>query len=107
VLVTGGELWQSAGGWGISTLLPPAANRGAYIGAFSLGGQVQSMVGPAALTYLTIRTGAIGWLSIAVLLLGAAAVAKPLVAWAGRTQRIGEVVEPGASLELAGTVTPA
>jgi MFS family permease len=93
-LVTAGELWQSAGGWGLSTMLPPAANRGAYIGAFSLGGQLQAMVGPASLTYLAIRTGTIGWLVIAALLLGAAFLAKPVVTWAAATPRIGEAVEP-------------
>jgi hypothetical protein len=93
-LVTGAELWQSAGGWGLSTLLPPPGNRGAYVGAFSLGSQVQSMVGPAALTYLAIRTGAVGWLVIAALMLGAAALCKPLVAWVERTPRIGAVTSP-------------
>ncbi len=98
ILVTAGELWQSAGGWGLTTLLPPAQNRGAYLGAWSLGGQVQSMVGPAALTFLAIKTGGIGWLAIAALLVIGSAIAKPIVAWAGRTERFGapiaEVSEP-------------
>jgi MFS family permease len=89
ILVTAGELWQSAGGWGLTTLLPPAGNRGAYLGAWSLGGQMQSMVGPAALTFLAIRTGGVGWLAIGALLLVASAIAKPIVTWAGRTERFG------------------
>jgi MFS family permease len=100
ILVTGGELWQSAGGWGLTTNLPPAANRGAYLGAFQLGGQLQSMIGPAALTFLAIRTGGIGWLAISALLIGASAIAGPIVGWAGRTPRLG-AAEPAASEPVA------
>ncbi len=101
VLVTAAELWQSAGGWGLTTLLPPAGNRGAYLGTWSLGNQLQSMVGPAALTFLAIRTGGIGWLVIAALMLATSAFAVPVVAWAGRTERFGASSSEPASPEPA------
>jgi hypothetical protein len=87
VLITAAELWQSAGAWGVSTELAPAGRRGAYLGVFRLGPAAQSMVGPAALTWLAIGTGGWGWLLISALFVVAALAAGPVVAWAGRTPR--------------------
>ena len=61
VVLTLAELVQSAGAWGITTTLPPAAHRGAYVGAFRLGGQLQNLAAPAGLTALGVSTG--GWVA--------------------------------------------
>jgi hypothetical protein len=79
VLITAGELWQSAGAWGVTTLLPPPGRRGEYLGAFKLGTAAQSMAGPALLTWLAIGTGGWGWLVIAGLFVVGSTLAKPAV----------------------------
>ncbi|MEU7585849.1 MFS transporter [Micromonospora sp. NPDC049230] len=89
------ELIESAGSWGLTATLPPAAQRGAYVGAFRLGKQMQYLVAPAALTALGVSTGGWGWLPTAAIfvLIGVAVV--PVVAWADRTPRLGaEAPEP-------------
>ncbi|MFG2048421.1 hypothetical protein ACGFIW_13460 [Micromonospora sp. NPDC048935] len=89
------ELIESAGSWGLTATLPPAAQRGAYVGAFRLGKQMQYLVAPAALTALGVSTGGWGWLPTAAIfvLIGVAVV--PVVAWAERTPRLGaEAPEP-------------
>ncbi|MFG1916593.1 MFS transporter [Micromonospora sp. NPDC048898] len=89
------ELIESAGSWGLTATLPPAAQRGAYVGAFRLGKQLQYLVAPAALTALGVSTGGWGWLPTAAIfvLIGVAVV--PVVTWAERTPRLGaEAPEP-------------
>ncbi|MGW4497052.1 hypothetical protein ACWENR_00290 [Micromonospora sp. NPDC004336] len=83
------ELVESAGAWGLTAALPPAAQRGAYVGAFQFGTRVQSLIAPAGLTALAVTTGGWGWYPIAAVfaLIGLAIV--PVVAWAGRTPRLG------------------
>ncbi|WP_446217323.1 MFS transporter [Micromonospora sp. IBHARD004] len=90
VVLTVAELIESAGSWGLTSTLPPAAQRGAYVGAFRLGGQLQFLAGPAALTALGVTTGGWGWLVIAALFAVAATAAVPLVDWAARTPRLGD-----------------
>src|SRR4051794_4282697 len=46
VVLTAGELLQSAGAWGLSFELAPTAQQGAYLSFFSLGTTVQMMAGP-------------------------------------------------------------
>ncbi|MDO3703621.1 MFS transporter [Micromonospora sp. C28SCA-DRY-2] len=83
------ELVESAGAWGLTATLPPAAQRGAYVGAFQFGTRVQSLIAPAGLTALAVTTGGWGWYPAAAVfaLIGLAIV--PVVAWAGRTPRLG------------------
>ncbi|NES16479.1 MULTISPECIES: MFS transporter [Micromonospora] len=89
VVLTLAELVQSAGMWGITSTLPPAAQRGAYVGAFRLGGQLQYLVAPAGLTALGVSTGGWGWFPLAALFTVAALAAVPLVAWAASRPRLG------------------
>ncbi|MEV1318715.1 MFS transporter [Micromonospora arborensis] len=89
------ELIESTGAWGLTAALPPAHQRGAYVGAFRLGSQVQYLIAPAGLTALGVTTGGWGWLPMAAIfaLVGLAIV--PVVAWAERTPRLGtEVAAP-------------
>lgn len=73
--ITFGELFQSGGGWGLVSELSPPTQRAQYQGAFRLGGQLQSMLGPAAFTALAVTWNPLGWLLIAALIaLGALAL---------------------------------
>jgi len=94
VLITASELWQSAGAWGVTTEIPPPAHRGAYIGASKMGGSAQSMVAPAALTWLAIHGGGFGWLAIAVIFAGSSLSVGPIMSWISRTPRIGAPDQP-------------
>ncbi|MGC5017588.1 MFS transporter [Micromonospora sp. DT47] len=109
VVLTLAELVQSAGMWGLTSTLPPATHRGAYVGAFRLGGQLQYLAAPAGLTALGVGTGGWGWLPMAAMFAVAALAAMPLVGWAARRPRLGEPApepEPAAAAAAAAT-TPA
>jgi dipeptide/tripeptide permease len=75
--ITFGELFQSGGSWGLVSELSPASQRAQYQGAFRLGNQLQSMLGPAAFTALAVTWNPIGWLLIAVLIVLAALALGP------------------------------
>ncbi|HTJ37636.1 MAG TPA: MFS transporter [Dactylosporangium sp.] len=87
-LVTLGELWQSAGFWGVTTELPPAAARGEYVGAARMSYGVQGMFGPASLTFLAMHGGGLGWLAIAAVFLLATAIVGPAMTWVTATPRV-------------------
>ncbi|KKK06154.1 hypothetical protein LQ51_09865 [Micromonospora sp. HK10] len=86
------ELIESAGAWGLTATLPPAAQRGAYVGAFQLGSQLQYLIAPAGLTALGVTTGGWGWYPAAAIFALVGLVIVPAVAWAGRMPRLGEPV---------------
>ncbi|WP_164842684.1 MFS transporter [Actinoplanes solisilvae] len=94
VLLTATELWMSGAQWYLQTEVPPADQRGAYMGASKSVGGVGRMVGPAALTFFAIHTGGWGWWLIASIFVVAAVVAGPIVAWIERTPRNGAVPVP-------------
>ncbi|CAN5565682.1 MFS transporter [soil metagenome] len=73
VTVTGAELFQSAGQWGIQAELSDPRRRGEYQGVAGLGYTLGTVWAPAAYTYLAIQHGATGWIVIAVIV-GIAAV---------------------------------
>jgi dipeptide/tripeptide permease len=82
--ITLGELFQSGGSWGLMSELSPAGQRAQYQGAFRLGNQLQSMLGPAAFTALAVTWNPIGWLLIAVLIVLAALALGPAALASGR-----------------------
>ncbi|NUT34686.1 MAG: MFS transporter [Hamadaea sp.] len=88
VMLTVGELTQSAGAWGVTATVPPEERRGEYTGVFKLGGQVQQTFAPAGLTLLAVGTGGWGWLVIAALMVVAGQVAPAAVRWVIRTPRL-------------------
>lgn len=94
------ELIESAGAWGLTATLPPAAQRGAYVGAFGLGSQLQFLIAPAGLTALGVSTGGWGWYPAAAVftLVGLAIV--PAVTRAERTPRLPDVAKPSGSVTL-------
>jgi MFS family permease len=72
VTVTGAELFNSAGDWGLQAELSDPARRGEYQGVSQLGFTVGSVWAPAAYTFLAMEWGAQGWLVIAAIVVAAA-----------------------------------
>ena len=72
VTVTGAELFQSAGHWGLVAELSDPDRRGEYQGAARLGGTLGGVWAPAAYTYLAIEWGTPGWLLIGAIVIVAA-----------------------------------
>ncbi|GAA3442729.1 hypothetical protein [Planomonospora venezuelensis] len=54
VMLTAGEMWQSAGSWGVSYELAPGERRAEYLSVFSLGSTAESIVGPVLLTTVVV-----------------------------------------------------
>jgi MFS family permease len=77
VTVTGAELFQSAGEWGLQAELSDPARRGEYQGVSQLGYTLGSVWAPAAYTFLAMEWGTPGWLLIAAIVLGAAVAIHP------------------------------
>ncbi len=74
VTVTGAELFNSAGEWGLQAELSDPARRGEYQGVAQLGFTLGSVWAPAAYTFLAMEWGTEGWLLIAAIV-GVAAIA--------------------------------
>ena len=66
--LTAGELWQSAGGWGLSYAMAPAAHQGVYLSTFNIGVTAQQVFGPGLIAVAVIPLGPWGWSGIALLL---------------------------------------
>lgn len=94
------ELIESAGAWGLTATLPPAAQRGAYVGAFGLGSQLQFLIAPAGLTALGVSTGGWGWYPAAAIFILVGLAIVPAVAQAERTPRLPDVAKPSGSVTL-------
>jgi len=77
VTVTGAELLDSAGGWGLQAELSDPSRRGEYQGVYQLGTTVGSVWAPAAYTFLAMEWGTPGWLLIAAIVVAAVAVMHP------------------------------
>ncbi|GLZ75461.1 MFS transporter [Actinorhabdospora filicis] len=88
VLLTGAELWHSAGGFTISMDLAPEHALGAYQGVFGLSSALHSSVGPALVTALALVWGGPGWLVLAAFSAGLGLLARPLTAWALRKRPV-------------------
>lgn len=67
ITVTGAELYQSAGHWGLIAELSDPTRRGEYQGAAQLGWTAGSVWAPATFTFLAINWGTPGWLLIAAI----------------------------------------
>ncbi|WP_305785403.1 MFS transporter [Symbioplanes lichenis] len=73
------EMWYSAGGWGVSFALAPEHAHGQYQGAYTMGQQVGAVIGPVAITWLTVGHGVPGWLVLAVVFVAAGCAIPPVV----------------------------
>jgi MFS family permease len=74
------EMHQQAGAWAISYDLAPEDRRQVYLAFFGLGNAARNTYGPLVITFLVVQRGAVGWLLLGVLVLGAGA-------WAARCSR--------------------
>jgi len=77
VTVTGAELFQSAGHWGLVAELSDPHRRGEYQGASRLGITVGGVWAPAVYTFLAMSWGTPGWLLIAGIVVLAAIGVHP------------------------------
>ncbi|GLZ30041.1 MFS transporter [Lentzea sp. NBRC 105346] len=77
-----GEMMLASGAWEISFTLAPADKVGQYQGFFGAGLAVARMVGPVLLTTVVLGGGALGWLVIGLVFLGAGYAMGPAVRWA-------------------------
>ncbi|MBJ7597429.1 MAG: MFS transporter [Candidatus Nephthysia bennettiae] len=82
VLLTCGELWQSAGGWQISYALARRDRQVEYLATFQLGTGLQAIVGPAVVVGM-IFPSELGWLCFALVMAGAGLLVRPAVRAAG------------------------
>ncbi|MEV6348479.1 MFS transporter [Actinoplanes sp. NPDC051851] len=88
-LFTGTELWISAAQWLVQTEMPPAGQRGIYIGLDRSVQGVTRLAGPAGLTFLAIQTGGWGWWVIAGIFAACVPAVGPVLSWIERTPRNG------------------
>jgi len=77
VTVTGAELFNSAGEWGLQAELSDPERRGEYQGVSQLGYTLGSVWAPALYTFLAMEWGTPGWLVIAGIVLVAAILVHP------------------------------
>lgn len=82
VLLTVGELLSSAGSWGLSYELAPAARQGEWLGAFGLLSQLAQVPGPA-LAVQAVHAGTLGWVLLGVAFLAVGLASPALVSRIG------------------------
>ncbi len=77
-----GELWYSAGGWGLSFGLAPDGAHGQYQGTFAMGHQFGQMLAPVVVTALTLGWGTPGWLLLGVVFAAVGSLVPAVARWA-------------------------
>jgi hypothetical protein len=84
ILLTFGEIAQSAGAWGLSYNLADESRVNEYQSLFGFSLNIQEVVGPILVTALTLSVpGGLGWLVLAAFALLPVGVATRLLhAWA-------------------------
>jgi MFS family permease len=92
VTVTGSELFNSAGDWGLQAELSDPARRGEYQGISQLGYTLGTVWAPAAYTFLAMEWGTRGWILIASIIVVAAVAIHPAARAAERY--LGREVQP-------------
>lgn len=84
LLLTAGEVLQSAGGWGLSYALAPEQRQGQYLGAFTMGTRIYDTAGPVLVSGLVLGLGAVGWVVLGLLFPLLAAGLAAAAHWAGQ-----------------------
>lgn len=93
VALTGGELFQSAGGWGLSYELAREGEQAAYMSVFWLGVSIQQIVAPVLIAAVLVA-GASAWVALGALL-ALAGLSVPAIARRALAARARErIVEP-------------
>ena len=101
VTVTGAELFNSAGEWGLQAELSDPERRGEYQGVSQLGYTLGSVWAPALYTFLAMEWGTPGWVLIAVIVLVAAVLIHPAARAAERHLRAQGILTADVSPEPA------
>ncbi len=83
-LMTLGEIFCSAAGWGLSYALAPERAQGEYLGAWSFAVQLLQAFGPALFAALLLGGGLAGWVAIGLLFAIVGWTTAPLTLWAER-----------------------
>jgi MFS family permease len=84
VTVTGAELYLSAANWSFEAELMDPRRRGEYQGAAELSSTLGRVWAPAFYTFLAMSWGAVGWLTIAAIVVAATVGLHPSVRAAAR-----------------------
>ena len=106
LLHVGGEILESASGWGASYALAPPGLVGQYQGGHAMGRGLGDLIGPALLTTVAIPLGTAGWLLVAVLFAGAGLLVPVVLRRAAQgslhgdqtADRLAPRLRPGAAL---------
>lgn len=94
VTVTGAELFQSAGEWGLQAELSDPERRGEYQGVSQLGYTVGTVWAPAAYTFLAMEWGTPGWVVIGAIVLLATVLIHPAARAAERHLQREGIAQP-------------
>jgi hypothetical protein len=94
VLLTFAEMWQSAGQWGLSLALSPAAARSRFLSVFNLGSSALDVSGALLLTTFVLPAGPTGWLVLGGVLTGLGLLAPGVARWAERERKLSDPPEP-------------
>lgn len=96
--LTAGELFQSAGGWGLSYRLADPDRQGACLALFSLGLSVQQIVAPLLVAGAVIGSGWLGWVALGTGLLACGAASVTAARWSAARQGAARLAAEGATL---------
>ncbi|MFG2263778.1 MFS transporter [Streptomyces sp. NPDC048720] len=83
VAMTAGELYQSAGGWGISYKLAREGQESAYVSMFWLSVGAQQIIAPLVIA-LMVDGGALAWTALATVQAAAGLAVPAATRWAAR-----------------------
>jgi hypothetical protein len=106
VLLTFGEMLQSAGQWSLSFGLAPTRSRVEYLATFHIGSSVQVAVGPLLMTAGVISNGTAGWAVLAAVFLLTGMVAQPVATAAARRPQLIDTESTDPGLPELGISTP-
>lgn len=85
LLLSCGELLQSASAWGMSYALAPKAAQAEYLGAFSMSSAGQAVLAPVTGTLVVLRNGPVGWLILGACIVLASLAVGPAARRADRS----------------------
>lgn len=72
------EIFSSAAGWSVPLALAPEGRRGQYLSVYAVGEGFMTFAGPAAVTFVVIGGGGLGWLVLGVVAAAAGVAAQRL-----------------------------
>lgn len=81
-----GELAQASASFVLGFELPPEEAMGQYQGVWGMTFSISSFLAPTVIALLPLALGAVGWLLLGGILLGASLLTAPTVRWAVRSQ---------------------